>query len=210
MNISQRAQAAPPPARKVALFSKARPDARSGARSDRRPSWFARLTGKVRDRDRLLPLYDAIVAAARDPFWYKEGQVPDSVDGRFDMIAALTAIVLVRLEKDRDERTAVASVMLTELFIEDMDESLRQIGIGDYVVGKHVGKMVGALGGRLAAFRQASQEGGFEGPVRRNLYHEAPPGEEFVSLVAGRLARFGAALSAAPADRLIEGKLPAL
>ncbi len=46
-------------------------------------------------------------------------------------------------------------MLLTEIFIDDMDATLRQIGIGDYVVGKHVGRMMSALGGRLAAFRAA-------------------------------------------------------
>jgi cytochrome b pre-mRNA-processing protein 3 len=183
------------------LSSKARP-------ATQRPSWLALLTRRPRDRDRLLPLYQAVVAAGRDPFWYREGQVPDSVDGRFDLIAAITAMVLVRLEAEQGEEAAIASVHLTELFIEDMDESLRQIGIGDYVVGKHVGRMVGALGGRLAAFRRASLDGGFEAPVRRNIYHEAPPAEDAARLVTQRLERFDSALRETPLDRLIEGHLP--
>jgi cytochrome b pre-mRNA-processing protein 3 len=157
-----------------------------------------------------MPLYEAIVAAGRDPFWYREALVPDTVDGRFDMIAALTSIMLVRLEAEQDEQATLASVMLTELFIEDMDESLRQIGIGDYVVGKHVGRMVGALGGRLAAFRQASQDRSFDAPVRRNIYHEAPPSEEVVAVAAARLERFDAALASFAVDQLIEGNLPPL
>ena len=47
-----------------------------------RPSWFSRLIGRTRERDRMLPLYRAIVAVARDPLWYREGQVPDTVTGR--------------------------------------------------------------------------------------------------------------------------------
>lgn len=173
-----------------------------------RRSWLSRFSRKPRDRDRLLPLYRAVVDSGRDPFWYRDGQVPDTVDGRFDMIAAIIALVLVRIEAEPGEDAARASVMLTELFIEDMDESLRQIGIGDYVVGKHIGRMVGALGGRLNAFRQASRDGGFEGPVRRNIYHEAPPGEDLVALVAARLARFDSDLRATPFARLAEGGLP--
>ena len=51
------------------------------------------------------------------------------------------------------------SVLLTEIFIDDMDGTLRQIGIGDYVVGKHVGRMMGALGGRLTAFARRAGGG---------------------------------------------------
>ncbi|HEY0117134.1 MAG TPA: ubiquinol-cytochrome C chaperone family protein, partial [Allosphingosinicella sp.] len=146
-----------------------------------------RFARRPRDRDRLLPLYEAIVAAGRDPFWYRECGVPDTVAGRFDMIAAMTAIILVRMEAEDGEQAKRDSVLLTETFIADMDESLRQIGIGDYVVGKHVGRMVGALGGRLSAFRQAAGDRAFEEPVRRNIYHEAPPSQEAVQRAAARL-----------------------
>lgn len=175
-----------------------------------RPSWLARLTQRrPRDRDRMLPLYHSVVATGRLPLWYREGQVPDTVDGRFDMIAAVTALVLVRLEAEEGEAAKQASVHLTELFIDDMDESLRQIGIGDYVVGKHVGRMVGALGGRLAAFREASTGGDFLGPVRRNIFHEAPPSEDALALVADRLRSFDAALRATALEALVGGRLPA-
>ncbi len=173
-----------------------------------KPSFWSRFSRRPRDRDRLLPLYQAVVARARDPFWYREGQVPDTVDGRFDMLAAVMAIVLIRLEAEPGEQAKHDSVMLTEVFIEDMDESLHQIGIGDYVVGKHVGRMMGALGGRLTAFRQASQERDFAAAVHRNIFHEAPPSEESVARVAAALARFDAALLAMPAAKITSGSLP--
>jgi cytochrome b pre-mRNA-processing protein 3 len=173
-----------------------------------RNNWLSRFGRRPRGRDQLLPLYRAVVAVGRDPFFYRDGQVPDTVDGRFNMIAAIVAILLVRMEADDGDQARHDSVMLTELFIEDMDESLRQIGIGDYVVGKHVGKMMGALGGRLAAFRQASLDRGFEGPVSRNIYHENPPSPEALTLVTARLEAFDAALARAPLAEIVAGKLP--
>jgi len=100
----------------------------------------------------LKDLWAAIVAEARQPIWYTRHAVADSVDGRFDMVALVTSLVLLRLERD-DQRQETA--WLTECFVDDMDGSLRQIGIGDMVIGKHVGKAVGALGGRLGAYRRA-------------------------------------------------------
>lgn len=154
----------------------------------------------------LTALYAAIVARARDPFWYRDGQVPDTIDGRFDLIAALTALVLLRLEREGEDGRE-PSRLLTEAFIADMDASLRQIGIGDYVVGKHVGRMMGALGGRLHAFRDA-EEAGFADAVRRNIFHEAPPSEGAVALVAGRLWSFCRALHDADLAALLAGRLP--
>lgn len=170
-------------------------------------SWLARLLGR-RPRDRLLPLYEAIVAVARDPLWYREGQVPDTVTGRFDMLAAVTALVLVRMERLAEPDARPASVLLTETFIADMDESLLEIGVGDYSIGKHVGRLVGALGGRMAALREASALGDFRAAVRRNIFHEAPPSPEALALVAHRLAVWDQALHELPLAALVEGRLP--
>ena len=105
-----------------------------------------RIFGQRADAGALNPLYDAIVAQARAPHWYRDGAVPDTLDGRFDMVSSVLALVLLRLEA-LDSRGE--SALLTELFITDMDGQLRQRGIGDLVVGKHVGRMMSQLGGRL-------------------------------------------------------------
>ena len=165
-------------------------------------SLLTRMFGGTGARDALEPLYRAVVARGRDPAWYREG-VPDTMDGRFDMIAAVLALVLLRLEAE-GEAGRGPSVLLTEIFIDDMDGTLRQIGIGDYVVGKHVGRMMGALGGRLAAFR----EGPFEAAVRRNIFHESPPSDEAVVSVAGRLLHFADTLAATDLEAVLAGRLP--
>ena len=77
--------------------------------------------------------------------------MPDTVDGRFDMIAAVLAFVLIRLEQD--PAAAATSAQVTERFVDDMDGQLRQMGIGDIVVGKHIGRMMSMLGGRIGAYR---------------------------------------------------------
>jgi cytochrome b pre-mRNA-processing protein 3 len=170
-------------------------------------SFLQRLFPDKKQRAALAPLYAAIVAEGRDPFWYRDGQVPDTLDGRFDMIAAVMALVLLRFETDGDAQRGTA-VLLTEAFIDDMDASLRQIGIGDYVVGKHVGRMTSALGGRLAAFRDARGSGSFAGVVRRNIFHESPPSEAALAAVAGRLERLAEGLDSVGTDSLIGGRLP--
>jgi cytochrome b pre-mRNA-processing protein 3 len=169
-------------------------------------SFLQRLFPDKKQRAALAPLYAAIVAEGRDPFWYREGQVPDTIDGRFDMIAAIMALVLLRLEAE-GEAGRVPAVLLTETFIDDMDASLRQIGIGDYVVGKHVGRMMSALGGRLAAFRLGS-EPGFRDAVERNIFHESPPSEAAVAMVAAGFERFAAGLDGTGLPDLLAGKLP--
>jgi cytochrome b pre-mRNA-processing protein 3 len=143
------------------------------------------------------------VALARDPAWYREGGVPDTIEGRFAMVAAIIAFVLLRLEAEGDAARQ-DSVLLTETFIADMDSSLREIGIGDFVVGKHVGKLVGALGGRLAAFREAEA---LDAPVRRNVFAGEAVAEAKVRFVAARLEALRERLRALPLETLLAGEI---
>lgn len=117
-------------------------------------SLFSRLFQRREDpREALRPLWHRIVEIAREKRWYAELGVADTVEGRFDMITAVLAMVLLRME--REEALVPGSVLLTELFVEDMDGQLRESGVGDIVVGKHVGKLMSAMGGRLGAYREA-------------------------------------------------------
>jgi cytochrome b pre-mRNA-processing protein 3 len=169
---------------------------------------LSRLFGERRERSALRPLYDALVAAARAPAWYREGGVPDTLEGRFDMVAAMLALVLLRLEAE-GEAAKAESVALTEIFIDDMDGTLRQIGIGDFVVGKHVGKLVGALGGRLGALREALPDGaGLEPAVRRNVFRDGPASDARVAWVAARLRGLHQRLAGTATEKLLAGKFP--
>jgi cytochrome b pre-mRNA-processing protein 3 len=166
---------------------------------------LGRLLGRDAARDALVPLYRSIVAAARRPVWYRAGGVPDTIDGRFDMIAAILSLVLLRLEGEGDGgRTP--SARLTELFITDMDGQLRQQGIGDIVVGKHMGKLMGALGGRLGAFRDGLAAGGdLDGAIRRNLLRGKSPQPGEVEVLRDGLVALKTALDATPAHELLHG-----
>lgn len=172
-------------------------------------SLFHRLfhSDRVDPKTGMAPLYHAIVHRGRAVHWYVEGAVPDTLDGRFDMIAAILCLVLLRLEH-ADLRQE--SVWLTELFIDDMDGQLRQIGIGDLIVGKHVGKMMSALGGRYSAYRDGLAPGGdLDAALRRNLYRGEPIADAAVADVAARLRALAAALDKTGPDALVAGALPA-
>ncbi len=117
-------------------------------------SFLARLFGlKGDDRAPYRPLWHRTVELARDPRWYSEGGVADSVAGRFDAITLVLAAVLLRME--RVPALVEPSVRVTELFVEDMDGQLRESGVGDLVVGKRMGRLMSVLGGRLGAVREA-------------------------------------------------------
>lgn len=170
-----------------------------------RSSLFACLFRRSDPKDGLNPLYAAVVAAGREPHWYLAGAVPDTVDGRFDMIVAVLAQALLRLEQ---LGAAQESVWLTELFVDDMDGQLRQEGVGDVVVGKHVGRMMSALGGRIAAYRPGLLDGGeLSDALARNLYRGNAPDPAALAYVESELRARWDALGAVSLDRLLKGEL---
>lgn len=162
-----------------------------------------------RERAHLQPAYAAVVQAARRPEWYIEGKVADTLDGRFDMVAAMLSLVLLRLEAD-GPAYAAENALLTEIFIDDMDGQLREIGIGDVVVGKHIGRMMSALGGRLGAYRDAlsGPEGDLEGALDRNLYRGEAVDRAAVEWTAAQLRSLHGAIMAMPAKALLAGEWP--
>jgi cytochrome b pre-mRNA-processing protein 3 len=153
------------------------------------------------------PLYAAIVEGARDPRWYLDGGVADTIDGRFEMIAALFSLVMIRLEALGDPAKSDVA-MLTEVFVEDMDGQLRELGFGDVGLGKRVGEMVSALGGRLGAYRDALEgEADFEAALIRNLYREQAPAAAALAFTAGELRKEHSVIKALPLSALRAGAL---
>ncbi len=121
------------------------------------------------------PLYAAIVAEARQPNWYREAAVPDTLDGRFAVLTSLLALADIRLERGADEARALGP-RLTERFIADMDAQMRQAGFGDPSLGKQVRTMVGALASRVDRWRLAVEAfEPWDEVARSSLYSGAPP-----------------------------------
>ena len=156
-------------------------------------------------REALRPLWHAIVLLAREPRLYRDLGVADTVAGRFDMIALVLALVLLRLEAEPEG--AEPAARLTELFVEDMDAQLRQTGVGDLVVGKNMGKLVATLGGRLGALREAlSGDGDLSAAIARNVTLEPGAGPQPLADAVRDLHR---ALGERPRDAILAGRLAA-
>ncbi len=134
--------------------------------------------------------------------------MPDTLDGRFDMVAAVVAMVLLRLEGDGQGDAAHLSSELTELFVDDMDAQIRQIGFGDMVVGKQIGRMMAMLGGRLGAYRDGLAAGDLGPALIRNLWRGTAPGAAQVSYVAQQLRGLREALDGVDVAGLRAGQLP--
>lgn len=157
-------------------------------------SFLTKLFGQTRDpKADFVPLWQGVVAVARRPHWYAECGVADTQEGRFDMLSAVLAAVIVRMGTSADLRPATA--LLTELFVEDIEGQLRQQGIGDPTLGKRMGKVMSALGGRIGAYRAGlagSGDAALAEAARRNVtFGDAgKPG-----CVAERLRQFHHALA---------------
>lgn len=168
-------------------------------------SFLARLFGtRQDDRDTVRELWHRVVAIAREKEWYRTCGVADTLAGRFDLITLVLSLVMLRME--REESLIAPSVWLTELFVQDMDSQLREQGVGDVGLGKHIGKLMGTLGGRLDAYREAMSGGeiAMAEAVRRNvtLVPDASP-----LVVAQRARAFAAGLSLVPGYRVLAGEI---
>lgn len=121
-------------------------------------------------------LYSAIVAAARKPGWFREAGVPDTVDGRYCVLATLLALADLRLAAGGAAAQALAP-RLTEMFIDDMDAQLCQSGVGDPTLGKTVRKMVAGVSARIERWRGLAGEGGGDWlpALRFGLYRDQEP-----------------------------------
>ena len=151
-------------------------------------------------------MFEALVSEARRPHWYRQGEVPDSVDGRFAMLATVVALATVRLERGGEQAHA-ASVGLAERFVEAMDSEHREMGIGDPALGKHVRKLVTALGRRVDEWRSAVEnETPWEETVRSSVYRGNEPGAPALAYSEDALREFWRRLESARDEALAQGR----
>lgn len=159
-------------------------------------------------------LYISLVADARNPATYVACNISDSVDGRFDMIVLHLSLVLKRLkdagEKNNKQAFELLSKELIGVYNSDMDRNLREMGVGDLSVGKHVKKMAKAFYGRLLAYDQALENNDndkMQEALSRNIYRgESEP--EGVKKMLKYVASYRKHLNGVSAESLIEGMLP--
>ena len=149
-------------------------------------------------------LFAAASDDARRREWYVEAGVPDTLDGRFAMLATIIALVLVRLEQAGGEQ---ASVALTERFIEVMEAEHRELGIGDPTLGKTVRRLVGSLARRTTLWRSAvAGERDWDEATRQSLY-KTSMAPAALAHGAAALKAFRAGLDNRSVDDLMQGKL---
>jgi cytochrome b pre-mRNA-processing protein 3 len=137
-------------------------------------------------------LYAAAVAQARRPEFYERLGVPDTLDGRFELVALHVFLILRGLRAQAP--SAELGQALVDRFVADMDASLRELGAGDLGVGRKVRAMGQALYGRIAAYESGltGPAGMLEAALRRNLFgtvHSPEPDPAVLKQVADYMRR---------------------
>ena len=157
----------------------------------------------ARKPDAAQRLYGAIVASARQEKFYAEMDVPDTLDGRFDMIVLHVFLVIDRLRGTLNPM----SQSLTDVFFSDLDRSLREMGVGDLSVAKKIRPMAEAFAGRLKAYTAAIEQGDqtMVETLQRNVYAGAPNPK--AKTLATWLKDAKATLAANPTETILNGAL---
>jgi cytochrome b pre-mRNA-processing protein 3 len=116
------------------------------------------LRARSRIRRKAGELYGAVVTAARTPEYYSVFRVPDTPEGRFEMVALMLFLVLERVRRVPGGGKALAQGAI-EAFVADMDDCLREMGVGDLTVPKKVRRAAAAFYDRAGQYRDALQRG---------------------------------------------------
>lgn len=150
-------------------------------------------------------LYGAIVAQARAPAIFRSFGISDTLEARFEVLVLHLALVLDRLATDPSAREIGQGTF--DLFCQDMDDHMREMGVGDLTVPKKMRRLADAFYGRQEAYRAAlASETVLTAALARNVYEGSAPdraaglaryvteaaaslsGQDVASIAAGRIA----------------------
>lgn len=122
--------------------------------------------------------YAAVLEHIRRPEFYTAHAVPDTFDGRFDLMLAHIFLVIDRMMQEGDPESNAFNQALFDAVFADMDQTLREMGIGDMGIPKHMRRMMKAFNGRMHAYEAAMRGDGLQSALAKNLYGtipDAPP-----------------------------------
>ena len=124
-------------------------------------------------------LYTQAVQAARDPVYFQDLGVPDTLDGRFDLVGLFAALVIRRAQALPQPGATLAQAVFDAMFA-DMDFNLRELGVGDLSIPKRMRAMWEAFHGRALAYAAPLEAGDADALatcLSRNVWRgHAPPG----------------------------------
>lgn len=155
-------------------------------------------------------IYARIVAAARQPAFYADCNVPDTPLGRFEMISVHMGLLLNAARNGGSAQTQLVQA-ITEEFFRDVDHSLRELGIGDAGIPKRMKKLASMFYGRVDGLRTGLDEGddtAFGATLARNIWPEAPDSRQpDAARMVPHLRAVHAAMASQMPSPLIDGQL---
>jgi cytochrome b pre-mRNA-processing protein 3 len=159
-------------------------------------------------RNNAYEAYTAIVEQARMPAFFLAYDVPDTVDGRFELIALHVFLVLNRLKADHAATADFAQELFDAMFA-DLDRGLREMGASDIGVGRHVKEMAKGFYGRIVAYEEGLAVGETElaEALLRNLYGTVKPSAASVASLARYVSGQARFLAKQPLEALLSGKV---
>ena len=159
-------------------------------------------------RDAAELAYQRVVAHARQPVFFTDCGVPDTLDGRFELICLHAFLYLHRLKSERPRAVALGQRFFDRMFA-DLDRSLREIGAGDLSVGRKVKQMAQAFYGRISAYERGldADEAELAPALVRNLYGTVSPSTVEVEAMAAYVRREAAGLRDQPVAELLSGRV---
>ena len=152
--------------------------------------------------------YGRVVEQARRPGFFVDCGVPDTLDGRFELICLHAFLYLHRLKREQPQAAPVGQCFFDAMFA-DFDRSLREMGTGDLSVGRQVKRMAEAFYGRVAAYEPglAGDDAVLQPALQRNLFGTAPPTRPHLEAMASYVRREAACLSRQGAAELLAGEV---
>ena len=153
--------------------------------------------------------YATLTKAARHPYLYEALDVPDTVMGRFEMLSAMLILYFRRTRASATSGQEIAQEII-DAFFEDVDHSIRELGVGDVGVPKRMKKFAGMFYGRLESYAAALDGGdrdGLAGALRRNIHPQAGEGAPSMEGLAAYLFTAERAMAEVGEDEVAVGAL---
>lgn len=154
-------------------------------------------------------LYEQLVPHARFPIYYQRLGVPDTPEGRFEILALHVGLTVRKLLSLDDEGRATGQALF-DLMVADLDMNLRELGVGDLSVGKQVKRMAGHFYARLAVLNEAFDEGRTDAlspMLLTNVFGGMSPSSESVAHLAEIVVTLQQALDRQPTADLKAGRI---
>ena len=130
---------------------------------------FGLLKAKNTYEEKARSVYAVMLERVREQVFYTEYGVPDTFDGRFDLLVIHASLVMESLVEQGDEGQQFNQALFDVMFA-DMDQALRQMGAGDMSVPKHMRRMMKGFNGRVQAYAEAETSKELQEALIRNLY----------------------------------------